>query len=52
VLANLLSNAVKFTEAGEVTVSVALEECGGDAAGRSRVTIDVQDTGGWRLPPR
>jgi signal transduction histidine kinase/ActR/RegA family two-component response regulator len=42
VLANLLSNAVKFTEAGRITMSVAVAHNAG--AGR-RITIIVEDTG-------
>jgi signal transduction histidine kinase len=42
VLANLVSNAVKFTEAGRVSVSVALKP--NEGSGR-RLTLTVEDTG-------
>ena len=42
VLLNLGSNAVKFTDAGEVVVSVRLEEAGGE---RALVRFSVRDSG-------
>ncbi len=42
VLLNLLGNAVKFTNQGEVSLRVMLEE---DAPGRGRLRFEVSDTG-------
>ncbi len=42
ILVNLVANAVKFTERGSVTIKMAGEALGGDAA---TIRIDVQDTG-------
>ena len=49
ILINLLSNAVKFTDAGRITVSMALTrdgvEPGGEGEGEEWVDIHVADTG-------
>lgn len=42
IVLNLLSNAIKFTEAGEVTTVVALEEDRGETV---RIRVEVADTG-------
>ena len=43
VISNLLSNAVKFTDQGEVTVRVEMNEAGEDEA--PRLCVEVEDTG-------
>ena len=45
VLLNLAGNAVKFTEAGEVSVSVDLDDAGADDPGRATLRVSVSDTG-------
>jgi len=42
ILGNLLSNAIKFTDAGDVTTTLALHEL---ADGRSEITLSVVDSG-------
>jgi len=46
VLINLLVNALEATgEGGEVTIAAGLERTGGEREGRTRVRLDVADTG-------
>jgi Amt family ammonium transporter len=49
ILVNLLGNAVKFTEKGNVTVEVLLEQCADD---RATVRCLVRDTGNGIAPDR
>jgi Amt family ammonium transporter len=49
ILVNLINNAVKFTDKGNVTVSVSLDECAGDDV---KVRFAVQDTGAGIPPER
>jgi Amt family ammonium transporter len=49
ILVNLINNAVKFTDKGNVTVSVSLDECAGDDV---KVRFTVRDTGAGIPPER
>ncbi len=49
ILINLVGNAIKFTDAGEVTIAVAIEERNSDSAS---VKISIIDTGPGIAPER
>jgi signal transduction histidine kinase len=45
VIFNLLDNASKFTEKGEITISIIVEEKDGNNNNNNNITIRIQDTG-------